>query len=122
MPCEGRPRPRPSRSRTVADRRIEMKQIFRAEELAEKDGRRAYPIDDCQETIKHFVTRRTDRSNPFGPHKHDGEEFWFILEGEAIVGLGGEDHVVRKGDLVVLPPWQEHGLRSEKGAYWICFG
>lgn len=99
-----------------------MKLVFRAGELEEKDGRRPYPIEDCQKTIKHFVTRHTTEDNPFGPHEHDGEEFWFILGGEAIVSLAGEEHTVTKGDLVVLPSWKEHGLRSETSADWICFG
>ena len=96
--------------------------ILRAKELEEKEGRRAYPIEPLQKTIGHFVTRRTTRDNPFGPHKHDGEEFWYILKGKAKVLIDGEGSAVGEGDLIVLPPWKEHGLTSEEGVYWICFG
>ena len=96
--------------------------ILRAKGLEEKEGRRAYPIELLQKTIGHFITRRTTEDSPFGPHKHDGEEFWYILKGKAKVIIDGEESTVEEGDLIVLPPWKEHGLTSEGGVYWICFG
>ena len=96
--------------------------ILRAKELEEKDGRRAYPIEDLQTTIKHFVSRVTTPDSPFGPHTHDGEEFWFILDGRAMVSLDGEEREVEAGDLIVIPSGKEHGLRTEGQARWLCFG
>jgi quercetin dioxygenase-like cupin family protein len=96
--------------------------ILRAKELEEKEGRRVYPIKSLQKTIGHFVTRRTTKDNPFGPHKHDGKEFWYILKGKGKVLLDGEESIVEEGDLIVLQPWKEHGLTSEEGVDWICFG
>ena len=70
----------------------------------------------------HFVIRTTRPQNPFLPHKHEGTEMWFILEGEAILSLDGQDHPVAAGDLIQLKPWSEHGLRTESHVRWICMG
>ena len=96
--------------------------ILKAKKLEEKEGRRPYPVESIQKTIGHFVTRRTTKDNPFGPHKHDGEEFWYILKGRAKVLLDGEESAVEEGDLIVIQPWKEHGLTSEAEVYWLCFG
>ena len=86
------------------------------------DGRKHYPIEELQETIGHFVCRITTPDSPFGPHKHDGEEFWYLLSGKALVSIDGDETEVEEGDLVVLKPWTDHGLRSESEAVWLCFG
>lgn len=81
-----------------------------------------YHIAEIQEQLKHFVVWTTTPENPFKPHKHEGAEFWYILEGEAIVILDGQDYPVEAGDLVYLAPWSEHGLRATTSARWICLG
>jgi mannose-6-phosphate isomerase-like protein (cupin superfamily) len=47
---------------------------------------------------------------------------WFILEGEALISLDGEEHRVFAGDLIELEPWSDHGLRTETEVRWICMG
>lgn len=96
--------------------------VIKAEELDSSGGRTAYPVEGHQELVGHFVRRVTTSENPFEPHKHDGEEFWFILGGEGIVSVGGQDTTVGAGDLIVLTAWKEHGLRSETEVQWLCFG
>ena len=96
--------------------------IIKSSELAEANGRKDYGIGRFQEQIEHFVVRVTRPENPFGPHGHEAAEFWFILEGEAIVTLDGQESPVAPGDLVVLAPWSMHGLRSETAVRWACFG
>ena len=87
-----------------------------------EDARKHYPIEDRQETLGHFVCRITTPDNPFGPHQHEGEEFWYILEGDAVVSIDGEESAVEAGDLIVLPSGSDHGLKSDTRAVWLCFG
>ena len=96
--------------------------IFRGRDCQFVEGRKHYPIEECQESIRHFVCRTTTPDSPFGPHKHEGEEFWYILSGRAVVSIDGEETEVEPGDLVVLASGTEHGLRSDSEAVWLCFG
>ena len=96
--------------------------IIHGSEVPELSGRMNYGIEPADLHLRHFVVRRTTPDNPFGPHEHDGLEYWFILEGEAIVSLDDADTAVTAGDLIVLEPWLRHGLRSETMARWICLG
>ena len=96
--------------------------LIRACEIEEKEGRRGYPVGPHQDVIQHFAARMTTPDNPFRPHQHERQEFWYIVEGQAMVRLDGEEHVVEAGDLVLIAPWTEHGLRTEGVVHWICFG
>lgn len=96
--------------------------IIEGKTLPEENGRRAYPLTLREVTVNHFVVRVTTPDNPFKPHKHEQQELWFILEGEAVLSLDGDDHVVEAGDLIELTPWVEHGLRTDGCVTWICIG
>jgi mannose-6-phosphate isomerase-like protein (cupin superfamily) len=96
--------------------------IVRGQAIAEVNGRREYGVKPLQGKLRHFVVRLTSPDNPFAPHKHDGSELWYILEGEAIVALDGDESVVEAGDLILLSPWTTHGLRTETSVRWICLG
>ena len=39
-------------------------------------------------------------------------ELYYVLEGEGVVVLDGEEHSVRKGSLVHIPPGVVHGARG----------
>jgi mannose-6-phosphate isomerase-like protein (cupin superfamily) len=96
--------------------------ILRAAEIEEVGGRRPYDLGDRSISVDHFVTRVTTPDTPFGPHKHEQRELWFILEGRGVVLLDGVDHEAGPRDLVVIDPWVEHGLRTESQVLWICLG
>lgn len=81
-----------------------------------------YRVGELQDKISHFVVRVTTPENPFVPHQHEGWEFWYIIEGEAVVTLDGQETTVGEGDLMVLPPWTKHGLRTDDRVRWICLG
>jgi mannose-6-phosphate isomerase-like protein (cupin superfamily) len=98
------------------------KMVIRGSEVETKEGRRPYPLDGLEVQVKHFVVRLTTPGNPFKPHKHERTELWFLIDGEAVVSIDGQDHAVKKGDLVTIEPWVEHGLHSDTKATWICMG
>lgn len=39
-------------------------------------------------------------------------ELYYVLEGEGVVVLDGEEHAVRKGSLIHIPPGVVHGARG----------
>lgn len=96
--------------------------IIKGSLIKEVNHRKDYRVGPLQDQIEHFVVRVTTPDNPFVPHKHEGWEFWYILKGEPIVTLEGEENAVQAEDLIVLAPWTEHGLRGEASVHWICFG
>jgi mannose-6-phosphate isomerase-like protein (cupin superfamily) len=96
--------------------------LIRGAEVPEQQLRKPYPVAGQQEILQHFAVRVTTPANPFPVHRHEKAELWYIVDGEAIVTVGGEEHAVEGGDLVILAPWVEHGLRTEGRATWICLG
>jgi probable phosphoglycerate mutase len=42
------------------------------------------------------------------PHYHPDLEVYFVLQGEALVVVGNEKYSVKKGDVVVIPPFKAH--------------
>jgi quercetin dioxygenase-like cupin family protein len=96
--------------------------IIRGDEIEAQSGRKPYPLGGREILAKHFVVRVTTPGNPFDPHQHGQRELWYIVAGEATVGLDGQTHQVRNGDLIVIDPWVEHGLETESEVTWICLG
>ena len=48
------------------------------------------------------------------PHYHKrSTELYYVLEGEGCVILNGEEHQVKKGSLVHIPPGVVHGARGK---------
>jgi mannose-6-phosphate isomerase-like protein (cupin superfamily) len=46
-------------------------------------------------------------------HKHVlQEQVYHVLEGEGIMEIGGKRHVVRKHDVIFLPPGIEHSIAN----------
>ncbi len=96
--------------------------ILKADAIPVINGRRPYELGKREIVVRHFVTRETTRENPFKPHSHANPELWFIIEGAAMVTLNGIEYPVEGGDLIIIDPWVEHGLRTEKQVTWICLG
>jgi len=96
--------------------------ILKASTIPIVSGRRPYELGEREIAVHHFVTRVTTPENSFKPHKHAVPELWYIIDGEALVTLDGVEHLVEGGDLIVIDPWVEHGLRAKTRATWICLG
>jgi len=96
--------------------------IIRGALVREQRRRRLYPVSGKQKALHHLASFVTTRENPFKPHKHEGDELWYIIEGEAIVSLDGGEQSVESGDLVIVASGAEHGVRTELRAFWLCLG
>jgi len=96
--------------------------IVQASDIEVVNGRRPYPLGGLKVEVEHFVVRITTPENPFHPHAHEQPELWFVVKGEGEVTLHGAPHAVTAGDLVLIEPWLEHGLRSTTRVEWICLG
>ena len=56
--------------------------------------------------------------DPLGPIRHahdDADEYYFILSGQCLVEVGGEERVATAGDLVYIPANAPHNLLGEVG-------
>jgi quercetin dioxygenase-like cupin family protein len=55
-------------------------------------------------------------------HSHAWEHEVFILEGEGIVQSGGEERKFRPGDVIFIPPNEEHQFKNtgEKVVKFLC--
>lgn len=85
-------------------------------------GRRGYDLGGRVIITKHFAVRITKPDNPFGPHKHEKSELWFIIAGHGTVTLDGIEYEVEANDLIILDPWIVHGLSTTTEVTWICLG
>ncbi len=100
-----------------------MERIIKGKDIpVQANGRQPYDLAGRKLPIEHFVVRHTTPDNPFKSHAHEASEAWFILDGEGIVSLDGEEYPVEKGDLILLEPWVAHGLRTERQMTWVCIG
>jgi len=46
------------------------------------------------------------------PHFHNSHEFYYILEGSAVMQVQGDKATVRAGDLVHIPPNAPHSITA----------
>jgi mannose-6-phosphate isomerase-like protein (cupin superfamily) len=54
-------------------------------------------------------------------HWHaESEEFYFVLEGEGVMEIEGEEELLREGDAVLIPAGKWHQVRSVKGLRFLC--
>jgi len=56
------------------------------------------------------VTSPEARAHP--PHKHDGEEAFYVLKGVGEVTIENESFKVEAGSSMFLPPGEPHGIRN----------
>lgn len=61
------------------------------------------------------VGRPTER------HYHRlSEEFYFILEGEGLMEINGEEHPVKSGDAILIPPGTWHQITATQTLRFLC--
>jgi mannose-6-phosphate isomerase-like protein (cupin superfamily) len=47
-----------------------------------------------------------------GHHRHEPAELYYVLEGEGVLTIDGEEHAVTPGTAAYIPGSAEHGIRS----------
>ena len=55
------------------------------------------------------------------PHSHPTHEFYFVMTGEGIMTVDGEERPVKASDLVYIPPDKVHSLRPTGNEKIHCF-
>ena len=55
------------------------------------------------------------------PHSHPTHEFYFMMKGEGVMIIAGEERLVKVGDLVYIPPDAVHSLRTTSDVAVHCF-
>ena len=48
------------------------------------------------------------------------EEFYFLLEGEGEMEIGGETRAVGPGDAILIPPGAWHTIRAKTDLRFLC--
>ncbi len=46
--------------------------------------------------------------SPVPPHKHNFYEFYFFLEGNVSITIEGQEHIIKAGDFLLIPPNTQH--------------
>ncbi len=64
----------------------------------------------------HFVDEFSV-SKKLEPHKHDFEEFYYVLHGRGVMTVGNEERDVFPGDLIFIPPNVMHSIRAKTPNY-----
>lgn len=59
--------------------------------------------------------RATDRH-----HHAASEEFYFILEGRALIEIDGESREVGPGDAILIPPGSRHRITARTDTRFLC--
>ena len=96
--------------------------LVKGSSLKEADRRKPYPLEGYGFPLTHFVVRNTFPDNPFKPHKHEAPEVWYVLDGDGLYFENGSEIPVESGDMMIIEPWDEHGLRTETQIKWMCLG
>lgn len=60
-------------------------------------------------TIGVAIVRPGDALNP---HHHAPSEIYYILQGEGVMTLAHEEHIVRQGDAIFIPGDERHGIAN----------
>lgn len=45
-------------------------------------------------------------------HTHEPEQMYYILEGQGLMTVDGEEQPVQAGDCIFFPPFAKHGLKN----------
>jgi len=48
------------------------------------------------------------------------EEFYFLLEGNALMEIDGETHDVAPGDAILIPPGARHQITAKSNLRFLC--
>lgn len=71
-----------------------------------------------KELIKHTTGTITifafDKGQGLSEHSAPFDAFLQVIDGEALITIGGEDHVVRKGQMIIMPADIPHAVKADQ--------
>ena len=70
-----------------------------------------YPVTDRK--IQAFHVEFPEPSRASEPHRHDGAELIYVLEGRLVVNVDGDDTALDEGDAMYFDPKAPHSYRRE---------
>lgn len=77
-------------------------------------SRRRLALDLVEEQFELYVDEYPPASaHAARPSQHPGHEYGVVLQGQLVVQLGEEEHVLQAGDAVHYPTDQRHQIRNE---------
>ncbi len=53
-------------------------------------------------------------------HTHRDREVRWVVEGEVVMGVDGEEILLREGDMIELEPETPHWAKTDKGVKYVC--
>jgi mannose-6-phosphate isomerase-like protein (cupin superfamily) len=77
--------------------------------LVDKEELRSQTMGGYLELVSEFSVKP---GVALEPHSHDSDEFYYLLEGSAIMRVGDEEAEVTVGDLIRTPPNTVHSIRA----------
>ena len=85
------------------------------ESVGAADGMRKGVLVDESDGAPNFAIRRfeLDPGAEVPEHTNEVEHEQHVLEGEYVVGVGGEEHTVSAGDSLLIPAGAVHWYRNE---------
>ncbi|MEK7516942.1 MAG: cupin domain-containing protein [Patescibacteria group bacterium] len=68
---------------------------------------------DFESNLQHLHETIIYPNSTIGYHLHEGnEEIYYIIEGEGIMTVNGEERKVSRGDAIITHSGSKHGLRN----------
>jgi transcriptional regulator with XRE-family HTH domain len=68
-----------------------------------------YPVSDRK--LNGYYVEVEAAEAPSEPHEHAGAEIVYVLRGELVINVAGEDHVLQKGDSIYFDSSHPHSYR-----------
>jgi len=79
-------------------------------------GALSKPLVDAESSDARLIDHRISCYQPMAhvaPHTHQvQEQVYHVLEGEGLMEIDGERRVVRRHDVIFIPPGVEHGIAN----------
>jgi transcriptional regulator with XRE-family HTH domain len=70
-----------------------------------------FPVTDRR--MESFYAEFPTRSKPSKPHQHGAAEFIYVMEGQLVVNVDGDDFVLEEGDAMYFDSTAPHSYRRE---------
>lgn len=78
---------------------------------------RLYNAEDFVSKLSGVTIDIVPPGSEIGLHYHESEEeIYFILEGEAVMLVNDQEHLVHGGDMILTQPGNSHGLKNASSA------